>query len=115
MISGMVLLPCTAYKGKHKILDQWENTIYKIVEKPFKNMPVFLNQTLGVMTESKEYIGIYYYNFYVILWIMLVNWIIVGLWLIQKKPWAHGWQLQQVQLPVMCITWVPMKEYRSQT
>ena len=28
MIGDKVLLQCTAYKGKYKIQDQWENTIY---------------------------------------------------------------------------------------
>ena len=41
MIGDTVLLPHTAYKGKHMIQDQWENTIYEVVEQPFKNMPVF--------------------------------------------------------------------------
>ena len=41
MVGDTVLLQCTAYKGKHKIQDQWENTIYEVVEQPFKNMPVF--------------------------------------------------------------------------
>ena len=36
-----VLLQHTAYKGKHKIQDRWENTAYEIVEHPFKNMTVF--------------------------------------------------------------------------
>ena len=31
-----------------------------------------------------------------------------------KETWAHGQQLQQVQLPVMCISWAPMKEYSPQ-
>ena len=41
MISDTVLLQCTAYKGKHKIQDQWENTVYEIVDQPLKNMSVF--------------------------------------------------------------------------
>ena len=41
------LLRCTAYKGKHKIQDHWDDTIYEIVEQPFKNMPVFKNQIMG--------------------------------------------------------------------
>ena len=48
MISDTVLLQCTAYKGKHKIQDQWENTIYEVVEQPFKNMLVS-KSNLGVM------------------------------------------------------------------
>ena len=37
MIGDKALLRHTAYKGKHKIQDHWEDTI----EQPFKNMPVF--------------------------------------------------------------------------
>ena len=51
MIGDTVLLQCTAYKGKHKIQDQWENTIYEIIEQPFKNLPVFKIKPQGVMTE----------------------------------------------------------------
>ena len=29
-------MTCTAYKGKHKIQDHWEDTIYEAVEQPFK-------------------------------------------------------------------------------
>ena len=47
MISDTVLLQCTAYKGKHKIQDWWEKTIYEGVEQPFKSTPVFKNQTSG--------------------------------------------------------------------
>ena len=53
MIGDMVLLRCTAYKGKHKIQDQWENTVYEVVEQPFKNMPVFKIKPWGVTTECK--------------------------------------------------------------
>ena len=51
MVGDTVLLQCTAYKGKHKIQDQWENTVYEVVEQPFKNMPVFKIKPQGVMTE----------------------------------------------------------------
>ena len=33
-VGDKVLLKCTAFKGKHKIQDQWENTIYKVIEQP---------------------------------------------------------------------------------
>ena len=36
----MVLLKHTAYKGKHKIQDRWEDIIYEVVEQPFENMAV---------------------------------------------------------------------------
>ena len=51
MIIDTALLQCTAYKGKHKIQDWWENTIHEVVEQPFKNMPVFKIKPQGVMTE----------------------------------------------------------------
>ena len=44
MIGDVVLLQCTAYKGKH-------NAVYEIVEQPFKNMPVFKIKPWGVTTE----------------------------------------------------------------
>ena len=51
MIGDKVLLQHTAYKGKHKIQDHWEDTIYEVVEQPFENMPVFKIKSWGVMTE----------------------------------------------------------------
>ena len=36
-----VLLKCTAFKGKHKIQDIWENTIYEVVEQPLGKISVF--------------------------------------------------------------------------
>ena len=52
MVGDKVLLRHTAYKGKHKIQDHWEDTIYEVVEQPFKNMPVFkIKLGGGVMTE----------------------------------------------------------------
>ena len=47
MIGDTELLQHTAYKGKHKIQDWWENTIYKVVEQPFQNMPVFKIKSQG--------------------------------------------------------------------
>ena len=41
MIGDQVLLQHTAYKGKHKIQDHCEDTIYEVIDQPFKNMPVF--------------------------------------------------------------------------
>ena len=46
-----IIVTCTAYKGKHKIRDQWKNTVYEVVGQPFKNMPVFKIKPKGVMTE----------------------------------------------------------------
>ena len=35
------MLKCSAFKGKHKIEDKWENTIYEVIEQPIGKMPVF--------------------------------------------------------------------------
>ena len=35
----------TAYEGKHKILDHWEDIIYEVVDQPFKNAS-FQDQTI---------------------------------------------------------------------
>ena len=41
MVGDKVLLRHTVFKGKHKFQDHWEDTIYEVVEQPFKNIPVF--------------------------------------------------------------------------
>ena len=41
MVSDTILPQHTAYKGKHNIQDWWENTVYEVIEQPFKNMPLF--------------------------------------------------------------------------
>ena len=51
MIGDKVLLRHTAYKGKHKIPDHWEDTIYEAVQQPFRNMPVFKIQSWGLTTD----------------------------------------------------------------
>ena len=51
MIGDKLLLCCTAYKGKHKIQDWWEDTVYEVVDQLFENMPVFKIKPWGVMTE----------------------------------------------------------------
>ena len=51
MVGDTVLLQCIAYRGKHKIQDWWEDTIYEVIEKTFKNMPVFKIKPQGGMTE----------------------------------------------------------------
>ena len=40
-VGDKVLLKHTAFKGKHKIQDRWENTIYEVVEQPLGKIPVF--------------------------------------------------------------------------
>ena len=46
MIGDKVLL-IRYYKGKHKIQDHWEDTIYEFVEQPFKKHASFQNQIAG--------------------------------------------------------------------
>ena len=41
MVGDKVLLRHTAFKGKHKIQDHWEHTIYEVIEQPFSKIPVF--------------------------------------------------------------------------
>ena len=40
-VGDKVLLKCTAVKGKHKIQDRWENTIYEVIEQSLGKIPVF--------------------------------------------------------------------------
>ena len=40
-VGDKVLLKCTAFKGKHKIQDRWENANYKVLEQPLGKIPVF--------------------------------------------------------------------------
>ena len=47
MVGNKVLLRHTAFKGKHKTHDSWEDTIYEVVEQPFKNMLVFKMKSQG--------------------------------------------------------------------
>ena len=53
MVGDKVLLRCTAFKGKHKIQDQWENTIYEVVEQPLGKLPVFKIQSMGADDNEK--------------------------------------------------------------
>ena len=47
MVGDKVLLRLNAFKGKHKIQDHWENTIYEVVEQAFKKIPVFKIKSQG--------------------------------------------------------------------
>ena len=46
MIGDKVLWKHTAFKGKHNIQDQWQNTIYEVVEQPLGKLPVFKIQSM---------------------------------------------------------------------
>ena len=47
----MVLLKRTAFKGKHKIQDHWEDTIYHIEGQPYTGLAVF--KITSVAREAK--------------------------------------------------------------
>ena len=82
MVGDKVLLKCTAFKGKHKIQDQWENTIYEVIEQPLGKLPVFKIQSMEGNDKMKVVHRIYCYHYSLILQIKLANWI-VNLWLIK--------------------------------
>ena len=42
-VGDKILLICTAFKGKHKIQDSWENTIYEVIEQLLGKIPIFFN------------------------------------------------------------------------
>lgn len=41
-IGDRVLVKIVAFKGKHKIADNWENQVYKILDKPNVDLPVYV-------------------------------------------------------------------------
>ena len=45
MVGDKVLLRHSAFKGKNKIQDCWEHTIYEFVEQPLGKVPVFKIQS----------------------------------------------------------------------
>ena len=45
MVGDKVLFRHTAFKGQHKIQDQWQNTIYDVIEQPLGKLPVFKIQS----------------------------------------------------------------------
>ena len=40
-VGDKILLKCTAFKGKHKIQDRWENSIYEVIKHLIGKVPVF--------------------------------------------------------------------------
>ena len=40
-VGDKALLKCTAFKGKHKIQDRWENMIYEVNDQPLGKISVF--------------------------------------------------------------------------
>ena len=57
MVGDTVLLQCSAYKGKHKIQDQWENTIYEVIEQAFKKHTKLEHQNMNYSCRSCTYLG----------------------------------------------------------
>ena len=53
-VGDKVLLKCTAFKGKHKIQDRWENTIYQVIEQPLGKLPVFKIKSIEGDDKMKE-------------------------------------------------------------
>ena len=47
MVGDKVLIRHTAFKGKHKIQDHWENNIYEVIGQPFEKLPVFKIKSHG--------------------------------------------------------------------
>ena len=45
-VGDKVLLKHTTFKGKHKIQDRWESTIYEVVEQPLGKLIVFKIQSM---------------------------------------------------------------------
>ena len=45
-VGNKVSLKCTAFKGKHNIQNQWENTIHEVIEQPLGKIPVFRIQSM---------------------------------------------------------------------
>ena len=45
-VGEKILLKCTTFKGKHKIQDRWENTIYGVIEQPLGKIPVFKTKSM---------------------------------------------------------------------
>ena len=58
MVGVKVLLKCTAFKGKQKNQDRWENTIYEIIEQPLGKIPVFKIKS----TEGDDKMKVVYRN-----------------------------------------------------
>ena len=52
-IGDKVVLRCIAFKGKHKIQDQWENTIFKVVHQPVEGVQFLKSNPLKGMTKLK--------------------------------------------------------------
>ena len=81
-VGDKVLLKHTAFKGKHKIQDRWENTIYEVIEQPLGKIPVLKLNLQKVMKKQKWCIEIYCYHYSLILQIIPANQIL-NPWLIK--------------------------------
>ena len=46
-VGDLVLIKQTAWKGRHKIQDRWEDREYQVVEQPTPGIPVYKVQSLG--------------------------------------------------------------------
>ena len=41
-VGNTILVHVTAFKGHHKILDQWKNREYVVEKQPYPNVPVYV-------------------------------------------------------------------------
>ena len=67
MVDDKVLLKCTAFKGIHKIWDQWENTIYEVIEQPLGKIPVLKIKSMEGDDKIRVVHRIYCYHYSLIL------------------------------------------------
>ena len=57
-IWDLVLVKQTAWKGRHKIQDHWEEEEYQVVDQPTPGVPVYVVKLL-LEADLESYIGIY--------------------------------------------------------
>ena len=57
-IGDLVLVKQTAWKGRHKIQDHWEEEEYQVVDQPIPGVPVYVVNVL-LEADLESYIGIY--------------------------------------------------------
>ena len=46
-VGDLILVKQTAWKGRHKIQDRWENREYKVVDQPTPGIPVYTVKCRG--------------------------------------------------------------------
>ena len=56
-VRDMVLVCVTAFKGCHKMQDQWENREYVVEKQPYPNVPVYVVYPGTGKGAARPYIG----------------------------------------------------------